>query len=182
MRLSSGTHSLKMQLHEDFESIHSGGLILRCWKGFLATSTLESPKASHIVFHMYHRVTPTINLEFPKIHKYYLKRFVSTFSCEYDKNWTYWIYSHINSLEIIWFYNEVYTSKLGFTQYIHSFFFISIGPTSLFILSVAYKPLLIKQNEYNTVVLLIHYLSYQFQKVKKAASDNQLWKILSYNY
>ena len=75
-----------MQLHEDFESIHSGGLILRCWKGFLATSTLESPKASHIVFHMYHRVTPTINLEFPKIHKYYLKRFVSTFSCEYDKN------------------------------------------------------------------------------------------------
>ena len=32
-------------------------------------------------------------------------------------------------------------------MYVHSFCFISNGPTSLFILSVAYKPLLIKQNE-----------------------------------
>ena len=33
---------------------------------------------------------------------------------------------------------------------LHSFYFISNGPTSLFILSVAYKPLLIKQNECTT--------------------------------
>ena len=110
-----------MQLHEDFESIHSGGLILRCWKGFLATSTLESPKASHIVFHMYHRVTPTINLEFPKIHKYYLRRFVSTFSCEYEK------IEHKDLLPHQFFrdhfYNEVYKSTLGFTQYKIQFYF-----------------------------------------------------------
>ena len=35
---------------------------------------------------------------------------------------------------------------------LHSFCFISNGPTSLFILSVAYKPLLIKQNECRSIL------------------------------
>jgi hypothetical protein len=37
---------------------------------------------------------------------------------------------------------------------IHLFCFISNDPTSLFILSVAYKPLLIKQNEYSLLIFL----------------------------